>query len=204
MAFGDKTTSLYPPSHNHSTFPRPSCQPSPFNSHLPHLTKNNPSALFTCPNHLSLLCLNLTERSSTPHISATSLLDLLSYHLTSDMYLNILWSHLCRTSISLLVNAHVCAPYIRADLTQASYTLPIVLSSMLRFPSKLVISCHLLHAAVYFRSHCSLHSCFTVQHIFQIAKLFYFLQHVSIYYQFGTLVFSIIVTTLPPSCTSWI
>ena len=41
-----------------------------------------PSALFTYPNYLSLLCFNLTEGSSTPHISATSLLDLPSCHLT--------------------------------------------------------------------------------------------------------------------------
>ena len=114
----------------------------------PPLPNTPPSALFTCPNHLSLLCLNLTERSSTPHISATSLLDLPSCHLTPAMYLSILKSHLCRKSINLLVNAHVSAPYSKADLTQVSYTFPLVLSSMLRFTNKLAISCHLLHAAV--------------------------------------------------------
>jgi len=33
------------------------------------------SALFTCPNHLNILCLSLIERTSTPHISLTSILD---------------------------------------------------------------------------------------------------------------------------------
>ena len=64
------------------------------------------------------------------------------------MYLSILQSHLCRTSISLLVNAHVSSPYSRADLTQASYTLSLVLSPMLQFNNKLTIYHHLLHAAV--------------------------------------------------------
>ena len=133
-------------------FPRPSYRPlllpliyptSP-NTH----THTHTCALLTCPNHLILLCLNLTERSSTPHISATSLLDLLSSYLTPAMYLSILRSHLHRTSISLLVNAHVSAPYIRADLTRALFTLPLVLSSMLQFTNKLAISVHLLHVAV--------------------------------------------------------
>ena len=56
----------------------------------PTSSNTHPSALFTCPNHLSLLYLNLTERSSTPHISATSMLDLPSCHLTPAMYLSIL------------------------------------------------------------------------------------------------------------------
>ena len=105
-------------------FPRTSCRLSPPDSHLPHLTQCTPSALFSCPNHLSLLCLNITERSSTPHIYAISLLDLPSCHLTPAMYLGILRSHLCDISISLLVNAHVSAPCSKADLTQASYTVP--------------------------------------------------------------------------------
>ena len=61
-----------------------------------HHTQHTPSALFTSPN---LLCLNLTERLSTPHIISTSLLDLQSCHLTPAMYLSILQSHLCRTLI---------------------------------------------------------------------------------------------------------
>ena len=93
-------------------FLRPSCRPSPPNSHPPTSPNIPPSALFTCPNHLSLLCLNLTERSSTPHISATSLLDFLSCHFTPAMYLSILLSHLHRTSINLLVNSHASAYYI--------------------------------------------------------------------------------------------
>ena len=64
-------------------FPRPSCQQSPPNSHLPHHTQHTLSAFFTCPNHLSCFCFNLTERFSNPHISATSLLDHPSYHLTA-------------------------------------------------------------------------------------------------------------------------
>ena len=71
-----------------------------------HLTQYNPSVLFTCPNHLSLLCLNLTERSSTPHISTTSLLDLPSCLLTSSMYLSILPSHLHRHP-SVCLSIHV-------------------------------------------------------------------------------------------------
>ena len=87
--------------------------------------------------------------SLTPHISATSLLDLPCCHLsTPAMYLGILWPHLRRTSISFLVNAHVSAPYSRTDLTQASYTLPLVLSPMLQFTNKLAIFQYLLHAAV--------------------------------------------------------
>ena len=71
--------------------------------HPPTLT---PSDLLTCPNHLSLLCLTLSERSSTPHISATSLLDFPSCHLTPAMYLSIQRSHLRRTSTNLHVSAH--------------------------------------------------------------------------------------------------
>ena len=57
----------------------------------------------------------------------------------------------------------------------------------------------------YSRLHCSLLSCLTVQHISQVAKLFYFLQHASIYYQSGTLVVSIAIaiTILPLSRSSW-
>ena len=110
-----------------------------------HHTQHTPSALFTSPN---LLCLNLTERLSTPHIISTSLLHLLSCHLTPAMYLSILWSHLYRASISLLVHVHVSAAYSRANFTQASNTFPLVLSPMLWFTNKLAISRHLLHAAV--------------------------------------------------------
>ena len=42
----------------------------------PTSRNTHPSALFTCPNYFSLLFLNLTKRWSTPHISATSQLDL--------------------------------------------------------------------------------------------------------------------------------
>ena len=76
------------------------CRPPTLTS--PTSPNTPPSALFTCPNYLSHLCLNLTERSSTPHISATSLLDLLSFHLTPAKYTGILHSHLHKTSISLL------------------------------------------------------------------------------------------------------
>ena len=96
-----------------------------------------------------LLCLKLTERFSTPHISATSMLQFPSCYLTPAMYISNLRSHVRRTSISLLANANIFAPYSRADLTQASYTLPLVLSLMLRFIFKLAtISRHFLHAAV--------------------------------------------------------
>ena len=57
-----------------------------------------------CPFH-SLLCLNLTERSSTPHISSTYFLNLLFCNFTPAMYFIILWSYLCKTFITLLVNA---------------------------------------------------------------------------------------------------
>ena len=70
---------------------------------------------------------------------------------------------------------------------------------MLQFTSKLAISQHPLHPAVKSRMHCFLHICFTVQHISQVTKLYYFLQHASIYYQPGTLIVSI----FPLSCTFW-
>ncbi|MPC32050.1 hypothetical protein E2C01_025355 [Portunus trituberculatus] len=41
-----------------------------------------PAALFTCLNHLGFLFLSSTEWSLIPHISTTSMLDLLSCHLT--------------------------------------------------------------------------------------------------------------------------
>ena len=128
-------------------FPMPSCYLSSPNSYT------SPNTPTICPFHMSKpsqssLPQLLTEMSSTPHIYATSMLDLLSCHLTSAMYLSILWSHLCRTSISLLANSHASVPYSRADLTQASYTLPLVLSPALWFTHKQAISRHLLYAAV--------------------------------------------------------
>ena len=72
------------------------------NSQLHTSPNTTPSALFTCPNYINLLCLNFTERSSTSHISAMSLLDLSCSHLTPAMYLSILRSHLHRISIRLL------------------------------------------------------------------------------------------------------
>ncbi|MPC70273.1 hypothetical protein E2C01_064515 [Portunus trituberculatus] len=127
----------------------------PTGHHPPTLTSSTslntpPAALLTCLNHLNLLLLSSTERSLTPHISTTSLLDLPSCHLTPAMYLSILWSQLPKTSVSLFVNAHVSAPYKIADLTQASYTFPLILSFMLRFTINLAISHHILHAATTF------------------------------------------------------
>ena len=113
----------------------------PPNSYLPHLTQHMPSALFTCPIHLNLLWLNLTERSSTPHLSATSLLDLLFCYLTPAMYLSILQSHLHRTSISICL----------------SKPMFLLLSPILWFTNKLAISCHLcMHLICYTHWHCSL------------------------------------------------
>ena len=92
-------------------FSRPSCQPSPPNSHLPYLTQHT--------------------------------------HLTPAMYLSILRSHLHRTSIILLVNVHVSAPYSTAELTLQLLHIPFPsLSLMLWFTNKLAISRLLLHAAV--------------------------------------------------------
>ena len=134
-----------------------------------------------------------------------------SLHLTFTMYLSILQSHLHRTSISLLVNVHVSAPYSRADLMQTSCTLPLVLSPVLWFTNKLAITHHLFHLLLSLawpyapdgtmrmnddddsHLHYSLHSFFTVQHISQIANLFYFSQHAPIYYQPGTLVIMMIL-----------
>ena len=101
--------------------------------HPPTLTSPTSPNTPLCPFHKSkpsqsFFFLNLTERSSTPHISATLLLHFGSCHLTpAAMYLSILWSHLCITSIRLLFNSHVSTPYSRADLMQASYTLLLVL-----------------------------------------------------------------------------
>ena len=100
----------------------------PAGRHLSTLTSpshpTHPPALFKCPNHLSLLCLNLAERSSTPHISATSLLDLLSCHLTPATFLSILRLHLCRTSISLYVNYYPCFCSIQYSRFHTNFIYP--------------------------------------------------------------------------------
>ncbi|MPC30203.1 hypothetical protein E2C01_023463 [Portunus trituberculatus] len=60
--------------------------------HLFHLVQHHSRR--SSLNHLNLLFLSSTDRSLTPHISTTSLLDLLSCHLTSATYVSILWSKL--------------------------------------------------------------------------------------------------------------
>ena len=84
-----------------------------------------------------------------------------------------------------------------SHLTQHTFLCPFHMSKP--FQSSL----YLLNRKVFNPTHlCSLHSCFTVQHISQLAKLFQFLQHTSIYYQPMTLVsIAITITILPLSCT---
>jgi len=75
-------------------------------------------SLLTSPNHCNLFCLNLSCIIFKPHLLATSSLEILSYHLTLVMYLNILLSQFFKMSSNFPVNAHVSAPYNIIDLTQ--------------------------------------------------------------------------------------
>ena len=128
-------------------FPRPFCRSLPPNSQLPNSSNTLPFALFTCPNYLSLLCLNLTERSSTLHISAISLLDLLFCNFTPAMYLSIL-NHICAEHPSICCQCP-CFCSIKYSRSHTSFIYPSPSpQSLLQFTNKLAISHHLLHAAV--------------------------------------------------------
>ena len=113
-----------------------------------HILCQTCSPLFPGPSHLSAYHPHfLYFIQHTPHISLTSVLDFPFFHFTPAMYLNILQSHLCRTSISQSVSGHVSVPKRRADLIQTLKTLPLVFKSMLRLTTKLETFRHLPHAA---------------------------------------------------------
>ena len=68
-------------------------------------------ALLTWPNHLSRFLLSTLSISSSPQLSKTTTLGILSCHLTPATYLNILLSVPLTMFFILSVSGHVSEPY---------------------------------------------------------------------------------------------
>src|SRR5207247_7018955 len=94
-----------------------------------HLETQSPSSLrFTCPNHLSLPRLTTLSTPTIPSPCLSSLLDLLSFRVTPDIHLTMLFSVLTRLCISSSFVGQVSLPYTSTLCTHALYIFPFTLN----------------------------------------------------------------------------
>src|SRR3989441_7823702 len=113
-------------------------QPLPFppspptNSKFLHLeTQSSASLHSTCPKHLSLPRLTTLSTPTIPSPRLSSSLDLLSFRVTPDIHLTILFSVLTSLCISFTFIGQVSLPYTSTLCTHALYIFPFTLNEAL-------------------------------------------------------------------------
>src|SRR5437867_10263340 len=113
----------------------------PATSKFLHLeTQSSASLRSTCPNHLSLPRLTTPSTPSIPSPRVSSSLGLLSFKVTSDIHLTMVFSVLTSLCISSFFIGQVSLPYTSTLCTHAlyifSFTLneaPLAVNNLLRF-----------------------------------------------------------------------
>src|SRR2546425_3447637 len=101
----------------------------PTTSKFLHLeTQSSAPLRFTCPNHLSLPCLTTLSTPTIPSPRLSSSLDLLSFRVTPDIHLIMLFSVLTSLCISSTFNGQVSLPYTGTLCTHALYIFPLTLN----------------------------------------------------------------------------
>src|SRR3989441_5878223 len=100
----------------------------PTTSKFLHLeTQSSASLRSTCPNHLSLPRLTTSSTHSMPSPHLSSSLGLLSFSVTPDIHLTILFSVLTSLCISFTFIGQVSLPYTSTLCTHALYIFPFTL-----------------------------------------------------------------------------
>src|SRR6266516_157612 len=104
----------------------------PITSKFLHLETQSLSSLrSTCPNHLNLPRLTTLSTPSIPNPCLSSSLVLLSFRVTPDIHLTILFSVLTSLCISSTFIGQVSLPYTRTLCTHALYIFPFTLKEAL-------------------------------------------------------------------------
>src|SRR3989441_12732173 len=94
-----------------------------------HLEIQSPASLrSTCPNHLSLPRLTTLSIPTIPSLLLSSSLDLLSFRVTPDIHLTMLFSVLTSICISSTFIGQVSLPYTSTLCTHALYIFPFTLN----------------------------------------------------------------------------
>src|SRR6266516_3643896 len=104
---------------------------SPITSRFLHLeTQSSASLRSTCPNHLNLPQLTTLSTPSIPNPCLSSSLVLLSFRVTPDIHLTILFSVLTSLCISSAFIGQVSLPYTSTLCTHALYIFPFTLKEV--------------------------------------------------------------------------
>src|SRR5437867_13187048 len=108
----------------HVFLPLPFLTPPTISKFL-HLETQSPASLHsTCPNHLSLPRLTTLFTPTIPSPCLSSLLDLLSFRVTPDIHLTMLFSIITSLCISSTFISQVSLPYTSTLCTHALYIFP--------------------------------------------------------------------------------
>src|SRR5437899_2354005 len=114
---------------SHVFLPLPFLLTPPTTSKFLHLeTQSSASLRSTCPNHLSLPRLTTLSTPTIPSPSLSSSLDLLSFRVTPDIHLTMLFSILTSLCISSTFIGQVSLPYTSTLCIHALYIFPFTLS----------------------------------------------------------------------------
>src|SRR6184192_4899492 len=101
----------------------------PTTSKFLHLkTQSSASLRSTCPNHLNLPRLTTLSTPTIPSPHLSSSLDLLSFRVTPDIHLTMLFSVLSGLCISSTFVGQVSLPYTSTLCTHALYIFPFTLN----------------------------------------------------------------------------
>src|SRR2546425_9269094 len=101
----------------------------PTTSNFMHLdTQSSASLRSTCQNHLSLPRLTTPSTPSIPSLSLSSSLGLLSFKVTPDIHLTMVFSVLTSLCISSFFIGQVSLPYTSTLCTHALYIFPFTLN----------------------------------------------------------------------------
>src|SRR3989442_2854166 len=134
----------------HVFLPLPFLTP-PATSKFLHLeTKSSAYLRSTCPNHLSLPGLTTLSTPTTPSPRMSSSLDLLSFRVTPDIHLTMLFSVLTSLCISSTFIAQVSLPYTSTLCTHPLYIFPYTFNE-----ARLVVN-NLLRALNFPQAHLTL------------------------------------------------
>src|SRR6059036_3061885 len=101
----------------------------PTTSKFLHLETQSPASLrSTCPNHFSLPRLITLSTPTIPSPRLSSSLDLLSFRVTPDIHLTMIFSVLTSLFISTTFTGQVSLPYTSTLCTHALYIFPFTLN----------------------------------------------------------------------------
>src|SRR6184192_1491226 len=123
----------------------PFLTPPPTSKCLHLETQSSASLRSTCPNHLSLSRLTTLSPLSIPNPRLRSSLFLLSFRVTPDIHLTILFSILTSLCISTAFVGQVSLPYTSTLCTHALYIFPFNLKEAPLLVNNILRSLNFLH-----------------------------------------------------------